>query len=186
MNYGDFEKWLAHHAECYDGLTAWMEKLANEDRRDGVLRRWYGVMRSLDLTDAKDASEELWKQNEQPRGFDRHPVLVAEIARRNRRTRDAYRPVIVDGEEAVRCLLCNDTGAVRVFTVEAMRLVREGKLGTEYTVGDGLKARVAPTTCVAACTCRAGDDWANHMRRYDDRVMVRVEDKTDVLIERVF
>lgn len=121
MNRHEFNEWLDHHAARFLGLPVFLAKHTGGDgmpTKEQVLRAWENTLSHLTLDEALRASNELYALPEanQPRGFDRHPVVVRELAMNKRRSQPdrGKRRKIVDGQEVFDCLLCRDTGMVIV------------------------------------------------------------------------
>jgi hypothetical protein len=140
----EFAEWFEYHSAAFTGIPEW---LAKRPSPKPTLDRWCGVLRNVNLFDAKLATDRLFAQEDQPRGFDRHPAAVAAITRKNREP-EAFQPRrIIDGQESFRCLLCEDDGRLTCWHPEQIKHYRStGKLSERL-----------PNTCSMSCTCAAGE-----------------------------
>lgn len=148
MNRPEFDKWFDYHRGNFPGIEKWLEKMTSQVQVV-QLDAWYRILLHIKPEEAHAATEQLFANaDEAPRWYERHPQAVAAIARKSR----VNRPQFVNGEQAYKCLLCEDDGRVVIWV--------DKKLGY---------------TCCAACTCEAGDYWATRskprMIRYDHMTM---------------
>jgi len=152
MTWDEFRNdWYPEHVACFTGIPAWMAKL--EKASDGpatrdVMKRWYGVLRDVELDDAKRASHRMHAgEFDEPKGFDRHPAAIRKACGVSRRNAEANKPRYdADGNRTYACLLCLDDGLVRCWH--------------PATVADAAKTGSVPFpaySCVLRCTCNAGD-----------------------------
>lgn len=175
----EFGEWLKYHTAAFTSVGSWLGKMPEEGTestpsRADVVERWFAALRSIDLVDAKAATDELFAGREaEPRGFDRHPAAVAAIAvqlRRRRAPRRDPEPRRIDGQAAYRCLLCRDTGVVDCWAPESMRAAHRAVKGDAEWTGDTIYA------VAVACSCDAGDRFArNSEPRYDAKRWLKIE-----------
>lgn len=164
MTEPEFRDWLDYHASGFTGLGKFLAGLPavgteGTPGRSDVLRRWRWCLRDTDLTDAKAASDLLFSGDEpEPKGFDRHPAAVREIARRLTKRKAAPVPTtrIIDGVETFACRDCYDAGLRIVWHPATMQAVKEGR-------------ECVPYTCAVRCQCGAGSRY-RWMREFNSAV----------------
>jgi len=162
MTNSEFQDWLAFHRATFTGFSAWLAKLPekseSEPTRYEVLRSWYFVLRPCELVDCRAATEAMAAGKiEEPRGYDRHKTVVRQHADKlaaERRRRAPPRQVYYDGEQAVKCLMCNDTGLIWIYHPETTQAALHGRLDAKATIY-GSSAR---------CDCEAGQGY--HINRF--------------------
>lgn len=177
----EFREWLDYHKAGFTGLGKFLASLPTVGGDDGpgrteVLTRWARCLRDTDLADAKAASDLLFSGEEaDPKGYDRHPAAVREIARRitKRKPTASHEPRIIDGVETFACLACCDGGARIVWHPATMKAIWEQT------------GKVTPYTCAVRCTCAAGKRY-RWMREFDPAVDLepdvwRLEDQLEAL-----
>lgn len=160
MKYAQFEQWLKYHIASFPGMTGFLSKLKGADdpnrgewepTREDVIGAFYRALRDTELDDAKRATDRMKAgDEEEPRGFDRHPTEIAKIAARHRRSTE-NRPVYIDGQRTVGCKHCGDTGSVMVWSWKAARAARNGEPIPIDRSG----------TVTLRCPCEAGEHYRN-------------------------
>jgi hypothetical protein len=168
MTWDEFRKdWYTEHCACFTGIPAWMAKLEKTSEgpaaRD-VVKRWYGVLRDIDLSAAKKASHMMHAgEIEEPRGYDRHPAAIRNAAKSISPNGSSYRPrSTADGQPTFSCLRCEDIGLV--FCWHPAFVAKIAKKGFE--------PNAHYDDCAMPCTCAAGDVAAKNFptaTRYDPK-----------------
>ena len=172
MTWEEFQEWFSYHATGFTGLHSWLRKFpetptdAREETQptqERILQRWFRVLESTELADAKRASDLLHDGTEaEPKGFDKHPGAVRAIAAKSRTGRGGrgrqQGPRYVNGEEVVDCLLCQDWGRFSVWHPCVLADVHNGK-----------PIRPPYYTCARSCTCHAGEPYRRNCRTFDPR-----------------
>lgn len=172
MTWEEFNEWFVHHASGFTGLHSWLGKFPEsqadakadmQPTQERILQRWFRVLESVELRDAKRASDSLHAgEEDEPKGFDKHPGAVRSIAQkfRDRRgDRGRHRgPRVVGGRELVDCLACEDWGRVSCWRPEAMQQAAAGELTPPYY------------TCALACTCEAGAAYRHTHRTFNPKL----------------
>lgn len=185
MTHDDFRDWLKHHLSRFTGVGSWLASFPTEPSgvkatQAEVRTAWFDCLRKTDLVDAKAATDLLFSGDEKfpdGIGFDAHPQTVRRVAIRCARFRKPLTSTVKNHwrDETYKCILCWDTGVVRVWhpeTVRHARADREGWLQTG-SVYD----------CIVACTCESGERWAEKFkdeesRRHGLRPMLRYHEAT--------
>jgi len=171
MTDSEFNEWFSCHASCFTGLHSWLRKFPATDAeakqrhqptQERILQRWFRVLEDVDLADAKEATDRLHSgEEDEPKGFDKHPGAVRGIARKLR-TGGASSgreegPRVVGGVEVVDCVTCQDWGRLWVWHPDDMGRALAGRLGPPYR------------SCHVACTCRAGNRYRRTHRLFDPK-----------------
>jgi hypothetical protein len=163
MNESEFDQWYKNHASHFPAIDAWLGKLSSADEVMGV---WRATLTRLDVSDATDATTELYNRQQPLRDFGRHAVVVAGLARdiEMARRADDQRQHYADGEQVYQCLKCLDEGRITCWHPKAMAAAKAGTLGERFT----------ECYCAVACTCSAGDQFADRqgMMRFDSERML--------------
>lgn len=169
MTRTEFSEWLKHHRARFTGLSQWLGKLPTkamaaegEPSRADVLDAWYATLRYCDLDDCREASSRMAAGDiEEPRGYDRHPAAIRRAASGHaaERSRKAViRRVIVDGEEAMKCLACRDTGIRDCWAPQSVQAAADNRLGESFTL----------YRAVAYCPCDAGKRYSQVIPAFDE------------------
>jgi hypothetical protein len=158
MTTDDFNEWLTYHGSRFLGLATWLAKATGKEgipSKQDVLRAWAYTLRDLTLHDAQAASDELYAlpDDQLPKGFDRHPIAVRDLAKAHKRRFSAPRqgPQRVDGEDTYACLICRDTGVVIVVDPKTVCEIQAGR-GADMVAEP---AKYPFYTAAVGCTCRA-------------------------------
>jgi len=170
MTDAEFNEWFSYHASCFTGLHSWLRKFPaatdaqakqnHQSTQERILQRWFRVLEEVGLADAKKATDRLHSgEEDEPKGFDKHPGAVRRIARKVRpgaqRAGREEGPRIVGGVESVDCVTCQDYGRVWVWHPDDMGRAAAGKLEPPFK------------PCYVACTCRAGNRYQRTHRLFD-------------------
>jgi hypothetical protein len=103
MTRQEFDEWLSYHTSAFTSVGQWLDGISKEQidgkpsERAQTLRHWFGVLRHVDLADAKAATDKLFGGRVdgtcpmcgQLRSRDRTPWMVATITRQWRSAREA-------------------------------------------------------------------------------------------------
>jgi len=178
MTKDEFNEWLTYHGSRFLGIGPWLTKANGHggmpDRQD-VLQAWAHVLRDVSLENAKRGTDDLYclPDEKQPRSFDRHPVVVRELATGRQRNAGhrAWSPKMRDGIEVFDCLSCRDTGAVTVVDPRSIREVQKGN-------GPAMVDRPVQHplyTAAVGCTCKhsAGQGWTT---KFEEGVFLATPD----------
>lgn len=169
MTYEEFRDWLSYHAAKFPGLLRWLAGFPQEatdqaPSQSDVMAAWYRSLKKCDATSAKEATDQLGSDEyPEPRGWERHPIVVANICRGDRRqqarTEPRLRPIprVVDGHSVYRCQVCRDTGAITVWHPRTMQASRDGTLRREAGIGRLYTCSVACAACDTPSVCRRED-----------------------------
>lgn len=110
MTLKEFGQWRMHHLALFPGLMHHFSKeLAQEPGALEILwQEWFAILKSIELKDAIAASRRLAATDyDGPRGYDRHPFIVKDIARHMRASRGEW-----DAMPAEPCADCGGVGAI--------------------------------------------------------------------------
>ena len=158
MNNAKFQLWWDHACVVIPSLADWAAKIRKHPDKnfDKIIGFWGDRLSRINLTAAKDAIEKL-AQDDMPkynRDFDSIPFriksMLAEPA-----TMSPGRQ-FTDGEETVKCLICNDEGFVTIWHQETIDAMRKGEFD-----------KVCPYTCAVRCTCDAGHSKSKKITMFD-------------------
>ncbi len=170
MTYPEFREWLGYHRAKFPGLGKWLARISSEHNQDDrapsvddVIASWARSLNRAGLKEAKQATDLLGDEESEPKGFDRHPMAVAGIARRLGGEGGSSRQrQFVDGAEVYRCRRCLDSGYVTIWTIRAMKAAREG-----------LPVRSASYfSCAARCDCETGRRRDRSLAIFDPEKML--------------
>ena len=161
MTRAEFDHWIDNvHGGCFPGVKAWLRKM-DYDERKAVLGAWFGKLQYFTPEDCEQASNDLWGQDTQPKGFGQHPIIMVRMLRKKKHARDrieadeqSWRPP-VDGQITYKCLDCRDEGTIRCFhpkTVVELKRVADD-------------AKIHPYRISRACTCKAGNKYERLLGR---------------------
>lgn len=177
MTTAEFREWFAYHRSRFTGINGWLEKYPVEARSEGDVTRasirdaWESVVRRASLVDAKDATDALFRGDEQaPRSFDEHPQTIMRLTYRAKHNAPRKALRYIDDQEVFQCGLCCDRGYVPVYSAKTLIAIRDGR--TTITPGRkggyGFSGPFYVTT--APCKCDAGSrDWcAPKEKRYSE------------------
>jgi hypothetical protein len=139
MNSSEFQEWMRYHRKAYPGLAAWLEK------NDGQADMWAKVLGKTPLDAAKRATDTLFEQEDQPRGYGEHPRAIKRLAWE---TRTKSVPRKVDGQDTYSCRRCRDSGMVSVVSAASLRAAWANHRD------HGIR------WCAVACDCAAGERFA--------------------------
>lgn len=158
MTHSEFHTWLTYHRAKFTCLTPWFEKInerhAQDDSEpslDDTMTSWFRTLGRYDLDDATRATDMMGVDVPEPPAYERHrhPMVISEICRtlrgETRRETGERQRRYIGGEEVYECALCQDSGFVTVWSVEAMRAARAGTPVRDVTYFD----------CSTKCTCKA-------------------------------
>lgn len=156
MIQSEFYEWLNYHIAAYPGISTWQRKIEAKEHLEGeptleaVMQAWFRSVYRATLEEAKQATDMLGIDEPEPQGFGSHHKVIGRICKKLRgdsgRSGNIYRgPKLVDGEEVVKCLRCQDGGIVSIWSADAMRAARDGK-----PIMDVLYKH-----CCVRCTCEA-------------------------------
>jgi hypothetical protein len=128
MTKDEFSLWFHYHCSRFVGVRAWLDKTTHgtdAPTEAEILSGWFGVLKSVQLSDAKAASDRLnaASPDELPRGYDRHPSVIAAMSRTSRQSRQQ---VVYDGQHTVRCRECQDTGFVMCWEPVDLKRLADG------------------------------------------------------------
>ena len=175
MDQDEFREWLRHHQSCFVGIGRWLSgfpEAGGEVNRPDVLRRWFYVLKDVELDDATAASDAMLSGDlPEPRSFDRHVTAIRgkALRRQNERQRQ-FRPRPVDGQQTVKCKFCMDDGWVAVWHPLSVAAATDGTLGQLGTL----------STMVVVCRCPAGRKHEScGATVFDERKMLPVRCKHD-------
>jgi len=160
MTQDDFDRWLTLHRAAFPGLSAWLAKIPDDGKqgegepsRREVLGIWFRVLRPCEYDDCKAATEAMAAGIlEEPKGWDRHKVVIRREADRlakQRRRQAAPMPKLIDGEPAVVCRDCQDSGVIHVYHPRTYR----------QAMTEGLNETDPIYRAVTRCPCAAGERW---------------------------
>lgn len=109
----EFVGWLKDHTTRYPGLKRWLEDVGAE----ATTAEWLRILRDVPIDEANKASQELVEKPDQPRSYERHPVIVKAIAKRMLEQRHAVQTTARFGgdQETYACPDCQDRGIVSIF-----------------------------------------------------------------------
>ena len=147
MKFEEFKQWLAYHMARYPNLETWLANLDKGETvsRKEVIQSWYSLLKSIDLQDAKKATDTLFesgvdlKPSETPRLIKETVIRGAEDLARQ------LRPKYAHGVETFTCKLCRDSGWVDIWHPDFVAALRKGD------------ADAFPYKAVAYCTCAKGE-----------------------------
>lgn len=163
MTAEEFRTWLRHHVTTFTGVGSWLASFPTTEgaqpTQAQVRATWFRVLEQTALDDAKDATDALFRGDEQfPHpGFDCHPATVRRLARGFARFRTPPEQAPSYGrEETFRCLQCRDQGLVLVLHPEVVRAARDDA-ARWLAVGSTYSA-------VVCCTCQRAERWSSKWR----------------------
>jgi len=147
MTTDEFKKFISTHKARFPRFEPWLCERLDDRAVAEYLDSFRLTLQHVGYGDALAASQEIFEGPGLP--FGEHPAELRRIADRiagDRRPRDRW----ADGQPSYRCLRCEDTGAVEVWSreaVEAMRML-------------GSLDEVRYKTACVRCTCGvAGLGW---------------------------
>jgi hypothetical protein len=149
MNQSEWREWFRHLQTRFPAVNEEIKSITGEgdlpSRRE-VLAAWAVSMASCSVADAKNAVDAIHAGSEKkPFRVEDWPGAVANLCRKYAAARRAAAPVYHDGELAVKCLDCDDTGYVRCWSSLAIKALESG---------DSLAWQLG-TVCVP-CHCDSG------------------------------
>lgn len=161
----EFSRWLQHHQAAYPSLSDWLARVTRQTdgeattTPEAIMACWANILADVPYDAAIAATDAMARgDEEEPRGYDRHPAAIRAMARRiaARRATMHTRPIRIDGQETYACPRCLDSGVVTIYHPRTIAAARRGMLtpGTVYTAA-------------AACSCQAGRRWDGYIGRYD-------------------
>ena len=184
MTKDEFHEWRRYHCSKFPGLVKWLASFDKPKAGDGgeevatrpeVLQSWFRSLSSISLDAAKHATDLMGSAAyPEPRGYERHPIAVAQIARdeggtqRKRGNVSSQRgPEFIPlgkgrCEERFKCGLCRDYGMVEVWSAAAMRAVMDRTIAS---------LPVPHRRNTVKCTCEASHGIGIDVR-YDERLML--------------
>lgn len=143
MQANEISAWVSHHAVAFPGWGQWFDKLT-EGRQVDCMEFWSKSFDGLSLQSLKDATEQLYNSENQPKSYDRHAWIVERLARAKTGAEKTSRTIAKFGHGTVGCLDCQDTGLVTVAVIRTLR--------------DGEKVTITSPFDVAAYVLSYGED----------------------------
>jgi hypothetical protein len=140
VNTEEFGQWLAYHTTAYPGLTKWLET------NDGQVDMWARLLQKTPLDAARRATDALFEQEDQPRGYGEHPRAIKRLAWETRAA--PPQPRQINGHDTYLCPRCRDSGILSVASAATLRAawVDMRSHGVRW--------------CAVACDCEAGERFA--------------------------
>ncbi len=121
MNTEQFWSFIQHHKIRYPGLDEFFK------RTPGQPSVWNDMLGDFDLEELKQASDDLNRSEEQPRGYADHPRTLRAIVKRNRAERERQtQPINVDTQDP----------APRTWDYVKSGAVVHGRNKREYGMGE--------------------------------------------------
>lgn len=146
MTPSEFEQWFRYHRSHFPAVDTMIDKVATGPEpltRKEIKLAWEKTLRSCRLDDAKEATDALHAESDA--GWpDTHPAKIAALCRKAQAGRRQAVSVYHDGQQAVLCQTCGDTGWVQCWHPGTLQKAKVGDLSLKRT-------------CVYPCTCAAGD-----------------------------
>jgi len=174
MTRDEFDQFFARHTSRFPQFESWLSERLDDEAVGEYLDSFRLTLQHVGYRDALAASQEIFEGPGLP--FGEHPAALRQIAQRmaaDRRPRDRW----ADGQPTFRCLRCEDTGFLEVWSEAAMAAMRErGRL-------DGVRY----LTYAVRCTCgRPGTAWCK--QTFDERLHLPAparayQDREDYLAE---
>lgn len=138
----DFDRWLPYHGKAYPGFTKWTTQ--NPDQLDHMRR----LLRPYTYDQLKGATDRLYDQPDQPRGYGNHARSIRDILQSDSpvygQSGRQLGPQRRHGALVADCPECMDYGMFDVLSPQCLEHVWAGRKEK------GLR------TCVIACTCANG------------------------------
>lgn len=138
----DFDRWMPYHTNAYPGFGKWTA--ANTDQVDHMRR----LLRPYTYEQLKGATDRLYDQEDQPRGYGNHARAIRSILQGDSpvygQSGKQLGPQVRHGQLVANCPDCMDEGMFEVLSPDCLRDIWAGKRDK------GLR------TCVIACTCANG------------------------------
>lgn len=157
MTSEQFQEWFSHHQAAFPGVAKWFKGIPAEVRPK-TLELWEQTICRIDLDAAILATDTMLAESDRPRFYEDHPAAILLRAKRDK-PHEEFRPrMIVDGEEAFRCLDCKDIGYIVCWHPVAMRHYRNHG-----------KVLDSPRTCAKACRCANGDSYERAYGRFNEK-----------------
>jgi len=144
----DFNEWLQYHVRAFPAVGDWLKK------HPDTVEFWANPFGDVNLVDAKAATDAMAAGRiEDPRGYSKHPVVIARHAKELRRAsvRQMTGP---DGERTYSCPICLDEGQVGVVNPVHWKAGRFRE-------------------CFVYCTCPEGDRKQNRVSSDGRRARIR-------------
>lgn len=161
----EFDTWYDYHLGYFPGVDGWMKtKVPN---KPATFAAWRKTLARISLEDAKAATEALYHQAGETKGFGKHAAIIARLAGQIAADRAPEQPraQYVDGEQVYRCLVCHDIGTVIVWHDYTVAIAA-GKVANQK-LAPGTKWSNLYTMALGCC-CAAGERW-KHIGRYDEK-----------------
>ena len=149
MTEAEFSQWIGYHGKLFVGFADWWRRMEPE-----AVAEWMRALSTVGLEPAKTASRELLSGDlEADGGYTSHLRTIRTRAQTlcAARGTSTAGPAYSDGQEVFSCRICFDSGTVSIWRPEVMADAIAGL--TPH-----------PKTCLAACSCQAGDRFSetNH------------------------
>lgn len=77
MTNEEFGQWLEHHMANFPGLKKWL----GENRK--TIERWQQAFEGITLSSAKDASDEMFRDEDTPASYQKHVPIVLRLCRKS-------------------------------------------------------------------------------------------------------
>jgi hypothetical protein len=163
MTSEQFDRWFQRYSASFPGVHTWLGKFRGNGGSVGIkdiLDQWRSALERTDLDEAVEAVGLMFKGDEEPpRAYEDVPRVVRAICRRRRASRPTAKGI--DGQQTVRCQLCQDIGMVRVWQASSLHYLRACHKDGEQPEPSKMHAGSV------ACTCDAGECCTWLSERYD-------------------
>jgi len=138
----DFDRWMPYHADAYPGFGKWT--IQNAEQLEHMRR----LLRPYTYDQLKGATDRLYDQSDQPRGYGGHARAIRDILQSDSpiygQSGKQLGPQMRHGQLVASCIECMDEGMFAVLSPDCLRDIWSDKRGK------GLR------TCMIACSCGNG------------------------------
>jgi hypothetical protein len=157
MKKSEFKTWFEDFRNLFPSVDVWISKLPVEASpsyegatQKGITEAWGKILADVNLKDLQRATFAMARGDvKSPLAFQDYPKDLRTEAKRGGKCPGPPGPMVKHGEETFECLDCHDHGYVCVWTLEAMRAMRDG----EFTDQN----RHNHPTNLVRCHCKWGD-----------------------------